>query len=86
MFDEGYYSRPETPFWNGKDINEVVKGTHCLWKGVATGKQGGRSTTVEYFHGTCQGWEDGECILSCDAIGERRCIRIHPSDLVGDLS
>ena len=76
MFDEGYYSRRD-----GKDICEVVDGTHCLWEDVPTGKQGGRSTKLECFHGYCHGWEHGECILSCDGIRE---YRIHPSYLVGD--
>ena len=64
MFDSGYYAYPETPFWDGRNIGDVDTGTHCLWKNVPTGKRGGESTKVEYFHGECHGWEDGECIVS----------------------
>ena len=34
LFDNGYFKFPLTPFWYGKEIWKVVKGTHCLWKGV----------------------------------------------------
>jgi hypothetical protein len=64
MFDTGYYKYPETPFWDGKDIWKVRKGTHCLWKNVPTGKQGGQSTKTEVFHGECHGWQGEEVILS----------------------
>ena len=64
MFDTGYYRFPETPFWDGKDINKVERGTHCLWKNVPTGKKGGESTKTEFFHGICHGWSDGCAIVS----------------------
>ena len=63
MFDTGYYKYPETPFWDGKNIWEVVKGTHCLWKNVPTGKHGGESTKVEFFHGEVHGWENDDAII-----------------------
>ena len=53
LFDSGYYKFPETPFWDGRTIWDVDKGTHCLWKNVPKGKRGGESTKVQYFHGLC---------------------------------
>ena len=65
MFDTGYYRFPETPFWDGKDINKVGRGTHCLWKNVPTDKNGGESGKTEFFHGEVHGWQhDGEVIVS----------------------
>ena len=64
LFDMGYFSYPGTPFWDGKDIWKVEKGTHCLWKNVPTGKNGGESTKSEVFHGECHGWDDEHVILS----------------------
>ena len=65
MFDTGYYRFPETPFWDGKDINKVGRGTHCLWKNVPTGKNGGESSKTEFFHGEVHGWQhDEEVIVS----------------------
>ena len=64
MFDTGYFRYPETPFWNGKDIWQVERGTHCLWKNVPAGKRGGESTKVEFFHGEVHGWEGENCIIS----------------------
>ena len=64
MFDNGYFRYPETPFWNGKDIWQVKRGTHCLWKNVPVGKRGGQSTKVEFFHGEVQGWDGDEAIVS----------------------
>ena len=64
LFDNGNFKIPPTPFWDGKEIWKVVKGTHCLWKGVGTGKNGGESTKVEVFHGECHGWEKDMVILS----------------------
>ena len=63
LFDSGYFTYPETPFWNGKDIWHVRKGTHCLWKNVPTGKNGGESTKSEYFHAECHGWANREEVL-----------------------
>ena len=60
MFDDGYYSFPRTPFWDGNSIWAVDRGTHCLWRNVPTGKNGGESTRVEYFHGERQGWATSE--------------------------
>ena len=62
MFELGWFSKP--PFWDGGDIWKVRKGTHCLWKGVPTGKRGGESTKTELFHGMCHGWQKGRVILS----------------------
>ena len=64
LFDEKYYMLLETPFWNGKDTREIVKGTHCLWKSVRTGRQGGEITKMELFHGECRGWQNEFVILS----------------------
>ncbi len=64
MFDTGYFKYPETPFWDGKNLEDVVKGAHCLWKNVPQGKKGGESTKTEVFHGECHGWEKDEVILS----------------------
>ena len=55
MFDSGYYRFPERPFWDGVRLKDVDWGTHALWKNVPTGKNGGESTKVEYFHGEVQG-------------------------------
>ena len=63
MFDIGYYSYPETLFWDGKDIWNVSKGTHCLWKNVPKGKRGGDSTKTEVFHGEVHGWEGDDVLL-----------------------
>ena len=49
LFDAGYFKFPRTPFWDGKDLGDVVKGVHCLWKGVSIGKNGGDSTRVDVF-------------------------------------
>ena len=64
MFDTGYFKYPETAFWDGKNIKNVVKGTHFLWKNVAMGKNGGESTKTEVFHGECHGWENDFVIVS----------------------
>ena len=63
MFDNGYFRYPETPFWNGKDIWQVKRGTHCLWKNVPVGKHGGESTKTELFHGECHG--EMKLLLRC---------------------
>ena len=64
MFDTGYFKYPETAFWDGKNIKNVVKGTHFLWKNVPMGKNGGESTKTEVFHGECHGWENDSVIVS----------------------
>ena len=64
MFDTDYFRFPETPFWDGKNIWQVKKGTHCLWKSVPIGKRGGQSTKTEFFHGEVHGWQGDEIILS----------------------
>ena len=64
MFDAGDFYYPETPFWDGKDIWKVRKGTHCMWTNVPTGKNGGVSTKTEFFHGECHGWKNGDVIIS----------------------
>ena len=63
MFDDNYYSLPGVPFWNGKDLADVDTGSHVLWKSVPTGKNGGESTRVEYFHGIIHGWYDPETVV-----------------------
>ena len=64
MFSTGYFRSPATPFWDGKDITKVDVGTHCLWKSVRTGRQGGEITKMELFHGECRGWQNEFVILS----------------------
>ena len=64
MFRDRYYSWPDTPFWDGRNIWDVVKGSHALWKSVPTGKSGGESTKVEYFHGHVHGWQNDNVIIS----------------------
>ena len=66
--DDGYYFYPATPFWDGVSYNHIQKGTHCLWKNVPRGKNGGESTKVELFHG--------------EAIKRHR--KVHYTYLVGD--
>ena len=63
MFDTKYFRFPEKLFWDGVDLNDVDKGTHALWKNVPTGKNGGESTKVEYFHGEVHGWETNELVI-----------------------
>ena len=63
MFDSGYYRFPERPFWDGLHFKNVDWGTHALWKNVPTGKNGGESTKVEYFHGEVHGWETDEIVI-----------------------
>ena len=63
MFDTGYFRFPERPFWDGKNIWQVKKGTHCLWKNVPIGKRVGWSTKTELFHGEVHGWQGDEVIL-----------------------
>ena len=57
MWDEKYYRFPDLPFWNGESSWDVNQGDHVLWKSVGTGKKGCDSGKVEYFHGTCHGWD-----------------------------
>ena len=64
MFFTGYFRYPETPFSDGKDITKVENGTHCLWKSVRTGRQGGKITKTELFHSECRGWQNEFVILS----------------------
>ena len=64
MFDQCYFRFPDTPFWDGKNIWQVKRGTHCLWKNVPVGKRGGESTKVELFHGEVHGWDGDDCIIS----------------------
>ena len=63
MLDSGYYRFPERPFWDGVRLKDVDWGTHALWKNVPTGKNGGESTKVEYFHGEVHGWETNEEVI-----------------------
>ena len=63
MFDSGYYRFPERPFWDGVRLKDVDCGTHALWKNVPTGKNGGESTKVEYFHGEVHGWETNDLVI-----------------------
>ena len=62
IFADGYFSWPETPFWDGKDLCEIDAGSHVLWKDVPMGKNGGRSTKTVFYHGECHGWHDKEFI------------------------
>ena len=64
MFDSKYYRFPETPFWNGKSLWHVNRGTHVLWKNIPLGPNGGESTKHEVFHGECHGWEGDLVIVS----------------------
>ena len=64
MFDTEYFKFPETPFWNGKNMWDVRRGTHLLWKNVPKGKKGGESTKHEVFHGECHGWKEDQVIIS----------------------
>ena len=83
MFDAGYVKYPGTPFWDGNDVWDVVKGTHVLWQRITTGKNGGERT--EYFHGEVFGWENESVIISSDAIPGRQCYQtVHYRYLVGD--
>ena len=59
-----HFRYPETPFWDGEDITKVDVGTHCLWKSVRTGRQGGEIAKMEFFHGECRGWQNEFVILS----------------------
>ena len=61
--DDGYYFYPATPFWDGVSYNNLKKGTHCLWKNVPRGKNGGESTKVEFFHGEVHGWENNDFVI-----------------------
>ena len=66
MFGTGYsnyFTMLDPPFWDGDAIGDVVQGTHVLWKNVPTGKNGGQSTKVEYFHGTCHGWYGQDYVI-----------------------
>ena len=63
LFTTGYFRFPETPFRDGVDIKDVDRGTHALWKNVPTGKNGGESTKVEYFHGEVHGWETNDLVI-----------------------
>ena len=63
MFNSGYYRFPERPFWDGLHFEDVDRGTHALWKEVPTGKNGGESSKVEYFHGEVHGWETNEIVF-----------------------
>ena len=47
-------------FWNGKNLWDVQKGTHVLWKSVPIGRNGVTSTKVEYFSGLVEEWHDSE--------------------------
>ena len=60
LFDEGYFSFPARPFWDGKSFWDVDRGSHCLWKGIKVGKNCGVSTKAEVFHGECHGWAKEE--------------------------
>tara|TARA_B100000780_G_C21058367_1_gene425309 strand:+ start:185 stop:640 length:456 start_codon:yes stop_codon:yes gene_type:complete len=64
LFDTKYFKFPETPFWNGKNLWHVNRGTHVLWKNIPKGKNGGESTKHEVFHGECHGWEGDQVIVS----------------------
>ena len=63
MFNSGYYRFPERPFWDGVHYKDVDRGTHALWKEVPTGKNGGESSKVEYFHGEVHGWKTNEIVI-----------------------
>ena len=63
MTDPYHYTEPEEKFWSGTDHREIVPGDHVLWRsGAKTGKRGGPSTKIEYFHGIVDGW-DGDRIV-----------------------
>ena len=63
MFNSGYYRFPERPFWDGVSLEDVDSGTRALWKNGPTGKNGGESSKVEYFHGEVHGWKTNEIVI-----------------------
>ena len=87
MLDTGYFEIPFPPFWDGLRLWDVKKGTHVLWWDMPTGRRGGRSTRVKYFHGTCDGWYDEHnVIVSRDTrcLSMRRSLLVHETQLVRD--
>ena len=79
MFLDGYYTRPETPFWDGKDLCDLVKGSLVLWKIVRPGPK------VEYMNAKVQGWKDYNIVLiRCDATGQSGYVDSRHGNLVGD--
>ena len=61
--DDANYCYPFTPFWGGVSYHHIQRGTHCLWKNVPRGKNGGESTKVEFFHGEVHGWENNDFVI-----------------------
>jgi hypothetical protein len=49
--------------WEG-NICDLSIGMSVLWKGIKKGRNGGESTTYEYFNGKFHGWDDGLVIVS----------------------
>lgn len=79
MFLDGYYTRPETPFWDGKDLCDLVRGSCVLWKVVQPGAK------VEYMNAKVQGWKDYNIVLiRCDATGHSGYVDSRHGNLVGD--
>ena len=83
MFNSGYYRFPERPFWDGVRFEDVDRGTRALWKNGPTGKNGGESSKVEYFHGEVQGWKTNDLVI-VRSVAHEGHREVHWSYLVGD--
>jgi hypothetical protein len=53
-----YFRIPSEGFWSTGSLRDIVGGTRVLWRGVASGPNGGQSTKVEYFSGLVAEWVD----------------------------
>jgi hypothetical protein len=79
MFLDGYYTTPETPFWDGKDLCDLVRGSCVLWKVARPGAM------VVYMNAKVQGWKDYNIVLiRCDATGHSGYVDSRHGNLVGD--
>ena len=52
----GSYYEPLTDLWDGCNLRDVCRGTNVLCKGFKCGRNGGRSTAVEWFNGRVAEW------------------------------
>ena len=48
--------------WEG-NICDLSIGMSVLWKGIKKGKNGGESTTYEYFNGKFHGWDGDDLVI-----------------------
>ena len=58
------YRMPTRKFWDGNNLEDLVKGTPVLWLGFPEGKKGEESTKREFFNGVVHGFDGDRVQIS----------------------